>query len=72
MSKTCQANFHYKKWQEALEAVGKEADRLKATKGEAVIGPDNPHFVRLVMHEIACEEKYKIATGIPLDDYEIN
>ena len=67
-----QVNYHYKKWQEALEAVGEEADRLKATKGEAVIGPDNPYFVRLVMHEIECEQRYNKAAGIPETDYGLN
>lgn len=62
---TPQAAWHYKKWQEALDAVGKEADHLRATKGKVVIGPENPKFVRLVMHEIDCEAKYKQAAGIP-------
>ncbi len=60
-----QAVWHYKKWQEALDAVKKEADHLRATKGEAVIGPDNPKFVKLVIQEIDCEAKYKHAAGIP-------
>lgn len=67
MSINHQANFHYKRWQQALEAVGVEADRLRATKGKAEIGPDNPHFVRLVMHEIDCEQRYNKAAGIPED-----
>lgn len=65
MNKQKQIDWHYKRWQDALDAVGVEADRLKATKGEAVIGPQNPHFVRLVMHEIDCEMKYKQVAGIP-------
>jgi len=60
-----QVNYHYKKWQEALEAVGKEADHLFETKGEAVIGPENPYFVSLVFHEIDCEQRYNMAAGIP-------
>lgn len=67
MSTNHQANFHYKKWQQALEAVGQEADRLRAEKGEVVIGPQNPHFVRLVMHEIDCEQRYNKAAGITED-----
>lgn len=65
MNNQHQIDFHYKKWQDALDAVGVEAARLKATKGKAVIGPENPHFVRLVMHEIDCEMKYKEVAGIP-------
>lgn len=65
-----QAEYHYKKWQEALDAVGKEADHLRTTKGQAVIGPENPKFVKLVIHEIDCEHRYKKAAGIPVDlDY---
>jgi len=64
-----QVNYLYKKWQKALDAVGVEADRLRATKGQAVIGPDNPKFVHLVMHEIECEQKYKRCAGIPDDDF---
>jgi len=66
-----QATYHYKKWQEALDAVGAEAERLRATKGEAVIGPQNPKFVRLVIHEIDCEAKYKRAAGIPCIPEEV-
>lgn len=62
-----QIDFHYKKWQQALEAVGVEADRLRVEKGEVVIGPQNPNFVRLVIHEIECEQRYNKAAGIPED-----
>lgn len=67
MSTKHQIDFHYKKWQKALEAVGVEADRLRATKGKAEIGPDNPHFVHLVLHEIDCEQRYNKAAGISED-----
>lgn len=64
MSKQNQINYHYNKWQQAIEAVGEEADRLQAEKGEVVIGPDNPFLVSLVMHEIECEQRYMDAAGI--------
>lgn len=65
MNKQKQIDWHYKRWQDALDAVGVEADRLKATRGQAVIGTQNPHFVGLVMHEIDCEMKYKQVAGVP-------
>lgn len=67
MTTNHQAAFHYKKWQQALEAVGKEAEHLRATKGKAEIGPDNPHFVKLVIHEIECEQRYNKVAGISED-----
>lgn len=58
MSKQNQVEFHKRKWDEALAAVVAEKDRLIAEKGEAVIGPDNPAFARLVLAEIAAEQRY--------------
>lgn len=57
MSKQNQINFHKRKHQEALKAVEVEKNRLIAEKGEAVIGPDNPVFARLVIQEINCEQR---------------
>lgn len=69
MSNQFQVSYLYRKWQKALDAVKAEAYRLRATKGQAVIGPENPKFVSLVMHEIECEEKYKRVAGIPDDNF---
>lgn len=58
MSKQNQVEFHKRKWQAALEAVRVEKERLIAENGEAVIGPQNPHFANLVMQEIMLEARY--------------
>lgn len=64
MSRLNQLMFHERKWKEALAAVQVEAQRLIAEKGEAVIGPDNEVFAKLVMQEIACEQRYNQIANI--------
>lgn len=57
MSKQNQIYFHKRKHQEALKAVEVEKNRLIAEKGEAVIGPENPVFAKLVIQEIHAEQR---------------
>ncbi|QPB10531.1 hypothetical protein QGX23_gp121 [Pseudomonas phage PN09] len=57
MSKQNQIEFHRRKHKEALFLVELEKARLIRKKGEAVIGPENPVFARLVMKEIDAEQR---------------
>lgn len=59
MAKENQIQFHKSRWDAALNAVEAEKNRLIAEKGEAVIGPQNPTLVKLVLAEMECEEKYR-------------